>query len=290
MNTSGKFFNSAPNIFKLICLTALFTLTSMKAFAAFDVMEEEYYGNAKNDTFRRAIENTEPLDAEDRVFLSRVEERRVGNRSYLKGQIGRPRAQLLQVQNDTTGVPGQPAVTNTDEDVFHIMVGMGYKWVRFAVELEFLIQETFDYQTNPALANPTFTPPPGGVAIQLSSDVKAWAVFANLEYEFPRFFDFIPSTIHPYANIGVGSSVKTTNARTASIGGAARQIKSSRSNDFAWHCGLGMKYQITGNLLIDFAYRWMALGDVKFGEIEGLTLRARDLDTNGFYLGLTYQL
>lgn len=292
MKIFGTTYKSSISLIRYISLgLALCALSPISSFAAFDVMEEDAnYGNAQNQTFQRAIDNTEPLDAEDRVFLSRVEEKRVGNRSYLKAQIGRPRSQLLRVSNETIGVPGQPAVRDVDEDVFHIMLGIGYKWVRFAVELELLISETFDYATNPALSNPVFFPPPGGTAIQLSSDVKPWAVFANLEYEIPRFFDFIPTTFHPYVNIGVGTSVKTTNASTASIGGAARQIKSERSNDFAWHFGLGTKYQITGNLLIDFAYRWMALGDVKFGPIEGITLRATDLDTNGFYLGLTYQL
>ncbi len=291
MNILGKTKALTNQSIPMVCLGLGLSFFSSYANAAFEVIDEPSYGNAQNETFRRAIDNTEPLDSSDRTFLSRVDQKRVGQRSYWKAQIARPTTKLKMVTNETTGVPGQPATRNTNEDTFHVALGLGYKWIRWAVELEFLISETFDYRTNPALVNPVFVPPGvGATAIQLKGVVKPWAFFGNIEYEVPTFFDFVPTSFHPYVNLGIGTAVKTTDSQTSTLGGAARQIKSSRSNDFAWHFGLGLKYQVTGNLLLDFAYRWMALGDVKFGQIEGLTLKARDLDTNGFYLGLTYQV
>lgn len=296
MNIRGKARVLNRTFLKLITLSLGLAVFSAPVKAGFEVMgeAEEQYGNAQSEEFRRAVAQKTELSDVDRKYLNSVEKKRVGNRWYYKAQIARPTVKLKMVTNESTGIPGQPPERSVNEDVFHFILGWGYKWTRWATEIELLIAETFDYRTNPVLVNPVYIPPPipigGGQSIKLEGNVKHFAFFWNFEYEVPTFFDFIPKTFHPYINAGIGTAVKTTDSQTFTLGGQARQNKSSRSNDFAWHAGLGVKYQVTGNILIDIAYRWMMLGDVKFGTIEGLTLKARDLDSNGFYLGLTYQL
>ena len=93
-------------------------------------------------------------------------------------------------------------------------------------------------------------------------------------------------------NLGIGLTSNTADSATFSAGGQGRQVQTKRSTDFAYNGGLGIKYQITGTIILDLAYRWYQLGGVKFGPIDDVnfTLSAKDLNTKGIYLGIVYQM
>lgn len=277
-----------------LLLCAIGFLVTGAVQAAFQIQgpEEEYHhGRATNESFRRAVESEEPLDANDMSFLSNVEEKRTTNRSYYRLQLARPEAKIKDVSNNTPGITGTVANTSVEDDVFTVSLGWGYKWIKWATELELVVAESFGYQTSPILvvtAIPAgFTPSPN--QIQLRSSVKHFALFWNWQYEIPTFFDFIPKSIHPYAQAGFGLGYKTVDDSTFTLGNQRRQTDTSRSGDLAGNLGLGVMYQVTGNFLIDIAYRYMQMGEFEFGPIEGFKLEANDLKTRGFFVGFVYQ-
>ncbi len=271
------------NSFKItqyfVCMIA--TMIGAPAMAAFEVINEPNveYGNAQNEVFRKAVEFEDSLDSTDRAFLSTVEQKRVSNRWYYEAQIGRPEIRVKDVMNETTGMTGQPANRSTEDDLFLFVIGWGYKWNRFATELELVISESVDYRSNPILT---------GQTIQVDADIQNVTLFWNFEYEIPTFFDFIPSRVHPYVNVGFGPSFKTVDTRSLSLGNQARQTTSERSTDFAYNLSAGVKFQLTANILVGGGYRYMNMGEADIGPIEGIKLSADEYTARGFFVGLTY--
>lgn len=260
--------------------TLILSFACFSAYAGFEVQEGDphiEYGNAQNETFRRAVEYEESLDANDRSFLASVEQQAVTNRWYWKALLARPKAQIEDVRVEFTGSP-TVTLPGDEDEVFQFIIGFGHKWNRWAAEMELLISESLTYRLQ-QIYN-----------IQAKANIKNWVLFLNTEYEIPTFFDFIPNRFHPYINAGVGVSVKTVDTQAFNAVGQATNLYSERSNTFAWHAGLGSKFQVTSNILVDIAYRWMQFGEADFANINGVSIKATDLVSRGFYLGITYQL
>src|SRR5690606_4852318 len=90
-----------------ILLSTILFLTASTSQAAFQLLgpqDEEYHGLATNESFRRAVESEEPLDASDRHFLNNVEEKRTTNRSYYRIQLARPSVKLKEISNKSPGI------------------------------------------------------------------------------------------------------------------------------------------------------------------------------------------
>jgi len=271
---------------------------SSVAIAGFDIQDQDTdeewscFGNAQNATFRRAIECDSPLDAEDKAFLASVDTNRINNRWRLKALIGRPRIKLENVEVNSTSPTLTVDGPEFGQDNFQLILGWGYKWTRWAMDLELLGSEQFHHNIN----SPTILAALPFLS-QYSLDARYFAAFLNLEYEIPRFLDIIPSTIHPYIQGGIGAAVKSANNDIV-IGTAAAIHSSHNIVTFAWNAGFGLKFEITGRLLGDIAYRWIDFGGFNTGTLIGagtdpfafLNVSAKHLRSHGLYFGITYQL
>ena len=274
--------------FLTIMMLCLFTAP---ARAGFDVVDTEptppsedgaYYGNAQNDTFRRAIESEDPLDVQDRAFLSSVHEERLDDRWYFKVRLARPSVKLEDIENRTSG--STLALTSSEEkkELFQLTPAFGYRWTRWALELEALISEGMPYR-----ANPLFTT---GTPVQLKTDVKLFALFGNVEYRIPNFFDLIPKKIYFYLTGGLGVGAKLLDSKVSTVTGTARASETNTNMDLVWNLGLGGRYQVTGNILLDLAYRLIDLGSATIGPVDDYTVHISNIRSTGFHFGVVYQL
>lgn len=280
---------------KIIVIPLTFLICPL-AFAGFDVQELDYedncFGNAQNATFKRAIECDAVLTAMDKAFLANVDENRVNNRWRLKALVGRPRIKLENVEVDSTSPTLTVDGPELGRDTFQLILGWGYKWTRWATDLEVLAGEQLHHNvSSPALlaALPFLS--------QFNLTARYLALFWNVEYEIPRFLDFLPSTIHPYIQGGAGAAVKGANNDIV-IGTAASIHTSHNIVTFAWNAGFGVRFEITGQLLGDIAYRWVDFGGFNTGTLAGaptdpfafLSVTSKHLRSHGLYFGITYQL
>lgn len=274
----------------------LLLLIAPSALAGLDVKfldeDEGCFGNAQTEAFRRSMEGEVPLSAGDKAFLANIEANRLGNRWRLKALVGRPRINIedLEVTSTTPDITGiGPGVS---KDTFQLFLGWGYKWTRWATDLELLAGEQLHQPLSPA----TFSTPLPFIS-QFNTTFQYLALFWNVEYEIPKFLDFVPSTIHPYIQGGAGIAVKSANSDIL-VGNAAIIHTSHDIATFAWNAGIGFRFEITCQLLGDIAYRWVDLGGLNTGTLEGLILdpfvflsaSSKHVRSRGLYFGITYQL
>lgn len=273
----------------------LLLLVAPTAFAGLDVKfldeDEGCFGNAQNEAFRRAMEGEVPLSAGDRAFLANVEANRLGNRWRLKALVGRPRISIEDIQVDSTTPDITGIGPGISKDTFQLFLGWGYKWTRWATDLELLAGEQIHQPLSPA----SFSVPLPFVS-QFNTTFQYLALFWNLEYEIPRFLDIMPSIIHPYIQGGAGIAVKSANSDIL-IGPGTIHMSHDIAT-FAWNAGVGVRFEITCQLLGDIAYRWVDLGGLNAGTLEGLvtdpfvllTASSKHVRSHGLYFGITYQL
>jgi hypothetical protein len=283
------------NISKLLFIFFLFLGIQPLAGAAFDVNcaeeEDNCFGNAQSEVFKRAMDGDGILCAGDRAFLSCVDSTRMcGWR--LKALVGRPRISI----DDVTVISTTPDIVAVGPgfglDTFQLILGAGYKWRRWALDLEVLGGE----QIHPVVA-PSDLNPAVAFLSQFNPTFRYFALFLNLEYEIPRFLDFIPSMLHPYIQGGGGMAVKSTNS-TLSIGGVETLFLSHDVTTYAWNAGVGIRFEITGQLLGDISYRWVDFGGLNSGTQFGapldpfvsLSLSSPHVRSRGLYFGITYML
>lgn len=276
---------------------ALLFLAVPSAWAGFDVKniddEDTCVGNAQNEVFKRAMECDGTLTAADKAFLACVDNSRQGNRWRLKALVGRPRIGIDDVSITSTTPDIISVGPGIGVDTFQLILGAGYKWTRWAMDLELLGGEQINQVLSPVLLNP-----PIGYLSQFNTTFQYLALFANLEYEIPKFFDFLPDIIHPYVQGGAGGVVKSTNNDI--LIGVGPVIHTSRDIvTFAWNLGVGLRVEITSQLLADIAYRWIDFGGFNAGTLEGiippdpfgtLNLSSKHVRSRGLYFGITYQL
>lgn len=285
-------------IYKLVklLLTGLLFLALPSVWAGFDVKvgqdDDPCWGNAQLEVFQRAVEGDGILTASDKAFLACVEEGRLNNRWRLGILLGRPRISL----DDATITSTTPDIIAVGPglslDTFELFLYAGYKWTRWAIDLELMGGEQLHQVLAPSTLSPLIP-----YLSQFNPTFQYVAGFVNLEYEIPRFFDFLPSIIHPYVRGGAGAAYKSTNSDIL-IGSAAVIHTSHDITTFAWNIGVGVKFEITGQLLGDIAYRWVDFGGVNSGTLEGtildpfvtLDLSSKHLRSRGLFFGITYQL
>lgn len=158
-----------------------------------------------------------------------------------------------------------------------------------------MLAERLKYQSSniPVVQIPP--PPPVLLTDSVQSSISRLTLFMNIEYTFDRWFDFMPRDLHLYVMLGGGGSANKAKTTTY-IGMQAVQSETTTNISPAWQAGLGARFQISPHFLLDFSYRYMDLGKVKFGPVDGtkpydgLAFEAKKFRSTGAFLGLTYKL
>tara|TARA_R110002110_G_scaffold65206_1_gene179853 strand:- start:2881 stop:3732 length:852 start_codon:yes stop_codon:yes gene_type:complete len=273
---------------------------SKPVLAEFDVVDGsdgKFYGNAQNSTFKSAVEGFDSLDESDKAFLANVEEGRVDHRWYARLLLGQPRTTLKNIKNTSSGgaflspITGLPVAyaagvpiteVQSKDDLFTGLLAWGYRWRKWALEMEWVFSETLKYNASPIA--PT-------VPMNVQADITRLAMLANVEYTFDRWFDFHPSNLGIYVLAGAGGSYYASDTTTLYLNSQPRLSDSTTKTNFIWQLGIGARVQISSHVLIEATYRYVDLGKVKFGPLDsGLSFQADKNKTTGAFLGLTYQL
>lgn len=283
----------AQSAFFLFCFMYF---SSPFALCGMDEDEDGYYGNAEICPFKNAVEGTEALTAKDQAFLNAVETTRVINRWYVHFFIGKPRVKIAEIENDSSGdfsglAMGTDSITT---DLLTATISAGYVWQQWALELELYGSKKLTYTLSPVYQS---VPAPA-TPLAVEGDIQQVALFVNLQYIIPRLFSWYPKRLLVHLDGGAGASLKSTNINTMSLTGTPFQSGSDRTIAAAGNLGVGAKYQITPNILVDVAYRYFFLGKTDFGPAIGnaatspnpsVQFRSQKYTVNGFFAGAAYQ-
>lgn len=274
--------------------------SSAFAICGMDEDEDGYYGNAEICPFKNAVEGTEVLTAKDQAFLNAVETTRVINRWYVHFFIGKPRVKVAEIENDAFGdfsglAMGTDSIT---DNLLTATISAGYVWQQWALELELYGSKKLTFTMSPVYQGIPPAVAPAATPLAVEGDVQQVALFLNVQYIIPRLFSWYPKRLLVHLDAGAGGALKSTNINTMSLTGTPFQSGSDRTISAAGNLGVGARYQITPNILVDVAYRYFFLGKTDFGPAIGnaatspnpsVQFRSQKYTVNGFFAGAAYQ-
>ena len=276
---------------KLIALVIICLGWAQITFASLDVMDDDmegFYGEAETQHFKEAVEGADALSSKERAYLSGIGSNRIEDRWYARLLIGRARFKLNSLQNESSGPAGNLtlAQNSLSDNLVQVLLAGGYVWEHWAMEAELLFTKPLEYMPRPTFSDTVFDD-------QVDATIRTYVLFFNLQYIIPRWFDFYPRRLQLHLDAGAGPVIKTTSATTFSDG-EQTSSGSSRIFSIAGQLGVGARYQLSNNFLIDLAYRYMDFGKTKFGpvvvdEFNVIYLTSKQFRANGFYAGVTYQ-
>jgi len=251
------------NVFKFIILALLISSTQLLAaessqlgICADSVVKTypgrerpDYYGNAQIDSFRCAISGSTQLTPEQMQQRKDLIPDSHDFRFY--GRVG------LNAAAQQIRFPSAKATQSSNQ----FDVALGYRWKVSSVELEWLNLSSIQYNLQAQIGTPVSN-------AQLAGTLKGQALFLAVNYEFYKFYNYIP-----YFNLAIG----ITNAKaTLSINGG--QTQSLNKYVPAGGLGIGVKFNIYSRFYADIMVRGLYLGQTKYDASNvqaGLSIKAK---------------
>jgi opacity protein-like surface antigen len=196
---------------------------------------------------------------------------------YLRGDIGFTNQEVDKLENKLIDRADRVQVINSDFDSAGLFgLGVGYQfnnWLRFDVTGEYRMNSTFNGLDVIRSDGRTFT-----------NDYRAkkseWLLLANAYVDLGTWW-----CVTPFVGAGIGASRITisgfTDVNTPNNGVAFGPDESQWN--FAWALHAGLAFQATNNLSIEFAYRYVSLGDGRAGDHRDF------LGTNAFNNPTTFR-
>jgi len=183
---------------------------------------------------------------------------------YMRGSIGPALLNDADVtalsEADVEALIGEDLLEGTTYAVdlefdtgFFINVAPGYDFGDFRLESEFAYQVNNIDKINQSLNIP-------GVGSESDSSKVNGGDVTNLSLLFNGYYDFLKgSAVRPYITAGIG--VARVNA----------QVEGDDDTDsvFAYQVGVGLSYNMSENVALDFGYRYFATSDI---DVSGLEL------------------
>ena len=124
-----------------------------------------------------------------------------------------------------------------------------------------------------------------------------WLLLANMYADLGTWGGFTP-----FVGFGIGGSRNTISGfldvcTTCPGGGVAHGADTSKFN-FAWAIHAGVGYKVTNNVTVEFAYRYVSLGDALGGDLRTYDgqnfvnnpMHFRDITSHDFKLGVRWML
>ena len=212
---------------------------------------------------------------------------------YLRGDIGITNQQVGSLFNALYDDPGIISVTNLGKDFSSsplIGLGIGYQHsehLRFDLTGEYRSGADFHGLDSVVATGPT-TYDDNYTGIK-----KEWTFLANAYWDIGKWGGFTP-----FLGAGAGFSYNTiTNFTDVSVvnNSIAYGASSSKLN-FAWALYAGMGYQVSPNLTIEAAYRYIDLGNAASGDLITYTgtntidnpMEFRHLTSHDFKVGFRW--
>ena len=209
---------------------------------------------------------------------------------YLRGDIGFSNQSVEKITNPviTAGTTLDVKQKGFDAAPFG-GVGVGYKfneWLRADITGEYRGRSTFhgfDTVNTPGVYFGTN---------ELTGSKSEWVGLANLYFDLGNWHGFTPfigggvgfahSTIHDFKDVNF-------------LFGGISTARDKSETSLAWAVHAGVAYSVTPNFSIEFAYRYLHLGDARTGTLvsfDGLSTtpgtRFRNIDSHDFKVGLRW--
>ncbi len=209
---------------------------------------------------------------------------------YLRGDIGFTNQHTSRYDN-VLGADVQIVQRGFDASPFG-GIGVGYKfnnWIRADLTGEYRSRANFhgfDRYVDPTL-------PDGFGSNVITASKSEWVGLANLYVDLGTWYGFTP-----FVGAGVGFAHNTVhnyldlNNQTGTVAFAREQ---SRDN-LAWAVHAGVAYAINPNVSVEFAYRYLHLGEARSGDLityagfNGVynPTTFRDVESHDFKFGIRY--
>jgi opacity protein-like surface antigen len=160
------------------------------------------------------------------------------------------------IRGDTGWSMSRDAGGNVNDDVGSSVIlgaGLGYrvnKWIR--VDVTGAYRPGYEIDTNTSAAGTTGT---------FKGDVTSLAAMANIYVDLVTWGRFTP-----YVGGGIGGSQNSMDDIALNVGGVTGTLEGGDSRtSFAWNAAAGVGIEVMRNMLIDFGYRYVDLGEAKSG-------------------------
>ncbi|KAB2885620.1 MAG: porin family protein [Pseudorhodoplanes sp.] len=206
---------------------------------------------------------------------------------YLRGDIGITNQQVKSFENVSFATA--PGFAFLDEPAFDsgLMVGLGVgyqynDWLRFDITGEYRGKTRFTGLDRYTTGTNDYT-----------GSKSEWLFLANAYVDLGTWW-----CITPFIGAGVGlanitiSNFRDNNILNSGGGYAADDTK----NNFAWALHAGLAYNVSKNFTVEFAYRYLNLGDAQSGDLVNLDgsntinnpMIFKDITSHDFKLGLRW--
>jgi opacity protein-like surface antigen len=185
---------------------------------------------------------------------------------------------------NTSNVSNLAAVNKKSEDeaVFPVGAAIGYNWKpRFnapiRTDVEYMYRTSLNYSPNPSFVN-------AGIPTKSDNDLNSHTVMANLYWDIVTW-----NKITPFIGGGVGIAINETDTKGTVIATGVSKNYSNSDVEFAWTVGAGANYAITKNWSLELAYRYIDLGEARFGNKTDGEITAKDVSSHEILAGLRFQ-
>ncbi len=205
---------------------------------------------------------------------------------YLRGDIGFSNQRVDRL-NNALDVNNTSSVQRNNFNTAGIFgLGVGYKvnnWFRADVTGEWCGNSQFHGTDRISYV--------GGVGTDTYHATKnEWVVLANAYVDLGTW-----NGITPYIGAGVGTSnIEVSNYRYRNPNGVKGTWKDGNDWAFSWAAMAGLAYAISPNMMVDFNYRYLSIGDGRTGNIPIGTgrnpVRFDDLAAHEFRVGFRYMI
>ena len=215
---------------------------------------------------------------------------------YLRGDIGFSNQSVDRIESPDLA-PGSPTINKGFDSAPFGGVGVGYKfneWLRADLTGEYRGRSNFHGLDT--YADPFSTSGSGFGANQYSGSKSEWVGLANLYFDLGTWYGFTP-----FIGAGVGFAHNTIHDfvdvnPVVSPGNVQYGARDRSETNFAWALHAGVSYAVSPNFSIEFAYRYLNLGDARTdtlayyaNPVETIRpIRFRDLDSHDFKVGFRW--
>jgi opacity protein-like surface antigen len=186
---------------------------------------------------------------------------------YLRGDIGMSNQRVKSLFNVLYDTATSVDTVQKDFDSAPFFgVGIGYQfnnWLRFDVTGEYRGKANFHGLDIVRSGGATLTD-------EYRASKSEWLVLANAYVDLGTWYSFTP-----FVGAGIGASYNTISnfldvCTTVSgcPGGSVAFADSASKWNFAWALHAGIAYKVNSNLSLEFAYRYVSLGDAVSGDIK----------------------
>lgn len=211
---------------------------------------------------------------------------------YLRGDIGMSNQRVKSLYNVLYDSVDRVDTVHKEFDSAPIFgLGIGYQfnhWLRADLTGEYRGGSTFHGYDIVTVGGNTYTD-------EYRAIKSEWLVLANVYADLGTWGGFTP-----FVGFGVGGSRNTITSfidvcNTCPGGSVAHGPTATKTN-FAWAVHAGLGYKITNNVTIEFAYRYVSLGDALSGDLQTYLggnnvnnpMHFRDITSHDFKVGVRW--